>query len=1050
MKKRMMLFLYSLFACIGLVIAQSNTISGTVVDDSGETVIGASVIVKGATIGTVTDIDGKFSINVPSGNSTLVISLIGMKTVEAEAKPGMRVVMRNDNELLDEVMVVAYGTAKKSSFTGSAKVVKAEDIQNIQTSSVSKALAGKMSGVQVSSLSGRPGSDATIRVRGVGSINAVNDPLYVVDGVPYEGELNSINQQDIESITVLKDAAANSLYGARGANGVILITTKKGSLNGKSRVTVDAKWGVNSRAVPLYETVSNQGQFYELAWEALRNQQHYALGNDWATAGQLASSQLVSKLGGYNSYNVADAQLVDPVTGKLNSNAKLLYSDDWEDEIFSNGFRQDYQVGVSGGNSNTSYYFSLGYLNDEGIVDNSGFERISSRLRLDHSVTDWFKVGANVAYTRTNTNYTDDDNTQGSNPFYILQTMPSIYPVYEYDANGNRLYEKDGTPIYDFGSGDVNPDHTRPVSAMANPVASQVLDKDKRHVDFFSGHAFAEIRFLNDFKFTANIRIDNTDNQRLLYQNGKYGQFVDANGSSYRYSYKTSVMNANQLLDWNKTFGDHNLAVLLGHESYQYKYNYMSASRTNFFDPTNNELDGAVSNQRSSSYENNHRIESVLSRVQYDYLSKYFLSASFRTDGSSRFHKNNRWGQFWSGGASWLITREDFMKDIKWLDELKFKISYGTQGNDRLYNAEDYPQKVVSPWATQYLIVNNADSPSLLPYSMGNEDLTWEKSHSFNTGIEFSVLKNRLYGGIEYFSRKTSNMLFDLRSPLSGGYASYPANIGDMTNRGVEFEITGRVIDTRDWKWDVSFNATHYKSKITKLPYDEVDNVLFNLKKGRDRYDYYLRQFAGLNDQGQSLWYMDVLDGNNNPTGERTTTTDYNSATRYYCGDALPDVFGGLSTTVSWKGFDLSVQTTYQWGGKGFDYGYMNLMHGGGDNLGYAWHKDMLNSWREDNTDTSIPRLQNGETNVNGRFSDRWLISSDFFSIQNITLGYTFPKSVTGKMKIESLRIYGVADNVALFSKRKGYDPREDVAGVSGYGRYSQIRTISFGVNLGF
>lgn len=1050
MKKRVMLILSCLFLSIGFIVAQTTRVSGTVVDGNGEPVISASVVVKGTTVGTVTDLDGKFSINVPNGNNTLVFTLVGMKSVEARAASNMNVVMENDETLLDEVMVVAYGTAKRSQFTGSASVVKAEDIKDVQVASVSKALAGKMAGVQVTSTSGRPGADATIRIRGVGSINASNNPLYVVDGVPFQGQLNTLNQQDVESITVLKDAAANSLYGARGANGVILITTKKGTTDGKTKVNVDAKWGVNNRAIPLYDMVSNPADYYELYWQSLRNQQHYSLGKSWSSAGVTASQTLVSTLGGYNVYNVPNGLLVDPVTGRINPSAQAIYNDSWEDEIFENGLRQEYQVGISGGNNKTTYYLSLGYLGDEGIVANSDFRRITSRLRLDHSVNNWLKVGANVSYTNSRTKFTNEDGSEGSNMFYIVQSMAPIYPVFEYDANGNRLYEADGTPIYDFGSGDVNPNHKRPVSSMANPIASQILDQETDRVNAFSGHGFAEVRFLEGFKFTTNLRFDNSDNLGVAYQNGKYGQFADFGGISTRYTERSTAINANQLLNWTKTIEDHNIDVLVGHESYQRRYNYTSASKRNFFDPSNIELNGAIATPQASSYENEYRVESVLSRLQYDYLSKYFLSGSFRTDGSSRFYKDNRWGKFWSVGGSWLMTKEDFLKNTSWLNELKFKISYGTQGNDNL--SEDVSTRGgVLPWANQYTVKPNGDQIALERSYIGNRSITWEKSNSFNTGFEFSLLSNRLYGNIEYFSRLTKDLLFSRKVALHSGFNSYPDNIGDMLNNGFELELTGELIRTKDLTVSLSANATHIKNEIKKLPPESKEigidtGGLFWYKEGRSMYDYYLWDYVGVDEEGRSIWHMDVADENGNVT--KGTTTDFSKATRYYQGSALPDLYGGISASVAWKGVDLSVQTVYQFGGTGYDYTYRNLMHSGDE--GVAWHKDIFNSWTPENTNTNVPRLQKGDTGVNQSLSNRWLVSSDFFSIQNIMLGYTFPKNLVNKMNVGSLRVYAVADNVALFSKRKGYDPRESAAGTNGYGRYTPIRTISFGLNLEF
>ena len=1051
--KKLLLIFSCIFLSVGLVYSQrSITATGTVIDDTGIEVVGASVVLKGTTTGVATDIDGKFSLNVPEGG-TLVFTLIGMETVEAKATTNMKVVMNNDEELLEEVVVVAYGTAKKSQFTGSAAMVGAESIKEIQSGSFTKGLEGRMAGVNVTSKSGNPGEDATILIRGTGSILAESRPLYVIDGVPYEGKLNSINPRDIESMTVLKDAAANSLYGARGSNGVILITTKGGKRGSKPRVSVDAKWGISSLGNPLYDMIDDSGQYYETYWRAIRNQQMYSVGATPAAAGLVASQTLVNKLGGYNSFNVPNGMLVDPNTGKLNPSAKLLYQDDWEDEILNTGFRQEYQANVTGGTDQTTYLISLSHLNDEGLIKNSGFERFTGRLKLDQDITRWFKVGANMSFARTKTNFYDDNNTNGSNPFYLLHSMGPIYPIYEYDAEGQRMVDKNGNYIYDFGSGDVNKSHKRPVSSSANPIGTQVEDLDRSRINFFQGHVYAEARFLNDFKFRANLSYDNQDSQQLVYQNGLYGQFKNFKGITSKYIERTSGLTGNQLLTWMRKFDDHNLDVLLGHESYQYRYNYNYSSKRTFHDLGNVEMDGAVADPQAASYENNYRVESYLSRFQYDYLSKYFFSASFRTDGSSMFHKDERWGQFWSVGGSWLLSSEDFMKQYRWINELKVKASYGTQGNDRLYKLTD--KRAVSPWATQYVVKPAGDGIALEEYHVGNKKLTWEKSKAFNAGIEFSVLNNRLSGSIEYYNKSMTDMLFNRKVPNSSGFKAYPDNIGNMTDQGIDIELSATAYKSKDWTWDIYLNASHISNEITKLPsensLDGVEAGLFWYQEGQSRYDYFLKDYAGVNDQGQTVWYKDVTEKNaegKDVVVGKELTTDYNAATRYYQGCALPTFYGGLGTTVRWRDIDFSLHTAYSIGGTGYDYNYRNLMHSGEE--GQAWHKDILNSWTEQNQNTNIPRLQAGETTVNNNLSNRWLISSNYFSIQNLTLGYTFPRELLTKMHLSSLRVYGTAENLALFSKRKGYDPRHAITGVNGYGSYSPARTISFGLNVEF
>lgn len=1041
MKKLILMFACFLLS-MALAIAQNTNVSGIVVDENDDPVIGASVIAKGTTVGTLTDVEGKFSLSVPASSKTLLVRYIGMKDQEVAVGANLRIVLQPATTDLDEVLVVAYGTARKSTFTGSASVIKGKDIAKLQTGNVSRALEGAAAGVQVASSSGQPGTGASVRIRGIGSINASTSPLYVVDGVPFQGNINTINSMDIESMTVLKDAAANSLYGSRASNGVILITTKKG-VSGMARVTLEARYGVNSRALKTYDVMDDPAEFYEMTWEGIRNRQFYSIGNSWLNAGLYATNNLIQELGKYNNYDVPNNELIDPATGKLNPNARLRYREDWEDAMFENGNRQEYVTSISGGDSKMNYYLSLGYLTDEGYVVNSDFERYSSRLRLEKDVNDWLRVGATGSFVKSELNYVPEDNANGNNMFFVAQTMAPIYPVYLHDmTTGDIILDAQGNRRYDFGD-DAN--YARPVSSMTNPVASQYLDMDRAEWTTFNGHVFSDFKW-RDFKLTLNYAIDESNNLGIEYMNGLYGQFRDNGGIASRYTQRLTVNHANQLLTWMKEFGGrHTIDILAGHEHYVYRLNFISATKEMFLDPDQRELSGAIKNPLANSYETNYRVESYLSRVQYNLDEKYYLSASLRNDGSSKFHKDNRWGTFWSMGASWRMSKENFLSDVAWIDDLKFKASYGTQGNDQIGG--------VLAWADQYAIVNNNDNISLVFSYKGNKDITWESSNTFNTGFEFNMLDQRLYGGIEYFYKKTTDMLYNRPTPSSFGISSYPDNIGDMLNQGIELEITGVIVRNNDWEWNVSFNATHFKNEITKLPperkSDGIADGFFKLFEGKSRYEYYMREYAGVSDMGEALWYADILDVHGEPTGERTTTTDYSKATDYFQGTALPDFYGGIGAFVKYKGIDLSVQTSYQVGGKGYDYVYSYLMSA--NSLGFNMHKDVRDRWTPDHTETDVPRVQIGNSATSaGKYSSRWFVNSSFFNLRNITIGYELPRKLLRNVQIESLRIYGVADNVALFSKRQGYDPRTSWSGSSNVGQYSPIRTISVGLNLTF
>lgn len=520
----------------------------------------------------------------------MVISFIGMATQEVAIKPNLNITLKPDTETLEEVVVVAYGTAKKSSFTGSAATIKADKITKQQNSNVSKALEGAVSGVQITSSTGQPGSEASIFVRGIGSISASKKPLIVVDGVPYEGSLNSINNADIESMTILKDAAANSLYGARGANGVVMITTKKG-INGKTTVSLDAKWGINSRGVKAYKTIRDAGQYYEMFWEALKNA-NISTGMGQAAAAWDASQNLVASLGGYNVYDVANNQLIDPTTGRLNPNAHQLYSEDWQEDPFKNGLRQEYNISIKGGSEKTSFYASLNYLDDDSYLRNSNFKRYTGRLKVDNQTASWLKTGFNMAYAQTTTNSPNVGGSNYSSLFFFGQNIAPIYPIYRHDAEGNMIYDSNGNPAYDYG---VTDGHTRPYGANANPYAQLVNDIREYTYDIISAKAYAEVKFLKDFKFTFNLSADNMNLTQVDFQTPIGGDALNVNGRSYRYAQRYFALNTNQLLTYEKDFGDHHIDVLLGHEVKSDKLTYLMAMKEQFLIPNNPELSNGAS-----------------------------------------------------------------------------------------------------------------------------------------------------------------------------------------------------------------------------------------------------------------------------------------------------------------------------------------------------------------------------------------------------------------------------------------------------------------------
>lgn len=1051
--KRLSLLLTCFFLGMGLAIAQNTRVTGTVVDETREPVVGASVVVKDSPqIGTVTNINGEFSLDVPASAKILVVKYLGMADVEVAVAPVVFVELLVSDALLDEIIVTAYGTQKKSSFTGSASTVSSATLEKRQASNVTKTLQGAVAGVQGTSLSGQPGSSATLRIRGIGSISASSNPLYVVDGVPFEGSLNSINTMDIEAITVMKDAAANSMYGARGANGVVLITTRSGQ-KGKTKVTFETRFGVNQRGVPAYDMVRDPGDYLELNWQSLKN---YATTAGESNPGQWASDNLISNAygtGGYNPYNVANNQVVLS-DGKLNPNASLLYWDDWLDEPFSNGFRNEDVVTISGGNDNSTYYMSAGFLTDNSYIDNSNFQRFTVRAKLDQKVTDWFRTGVNISYAKTDTDspWRESSASAYANIFMFAQGIAPIYPIYQYNQEtGALLLDANGNKMYDYGVTMGN----RMYGANSNPLSTLEYDIRGTDQNQTSAIGFAEFTFLKDFTLLFDIGVENYSVFGNSFQNPIAGDAANVKGRNTRESEQFFGLQARQLLTWAKKFDAHNFNVLLGHENKADTWTYMYAQKENFAIANNPELNNAARLLTAGSYKDTYAIESYLARLLYDYDDRYYLSASIRRDGSSRFHPDVRWGNFWALGGSWRISGEEFMQGISWLNDLRFKISYGIQGNDHILRTDG--TRLVNGYEDQFEVVSLDGELGLSYIYRGNKELRWEDSKNFNTGFEFTLF-NRLRGGVEYYNRKSDNLLYSKGLALSlGDPTSIYTNEIAMTNSGFEVELNVDIIRTNDFLWSIGGNITSLNNKIDKLPADRDPNGKgyrngnYYFKVGNSIMDWYLYEYAGVDPAtGKSLWWKDVVTVNEDgsETTESSLTSNYAEATYRENGkSAFNDFYGGVNTYLSYKGFDFSVLCSYAIGGYMLDSNYQAYMQNM-DAPGEGIHKDAYRSWTPENQYTDVPKLEFGLQNQNAT-SDRWLTSRSYFSIQNLTLGYTLPSSLTKKLDIEKLRFYVVADELYLNSARKGMDPRIYQGGTTTYA-YSALRSMSIGLNINF
>ena len=1062
--KTCFVLLMSLFSV--LVFGQEMvTVSGTVTDSSnGEPVPFASIQLKGTMTGGNTDSEGRYSIRIPA-DGVLVFSSIGYQTVEAA--PGgaatFDVTLSPDSEMLEETIVVAYGTTTRSSFTGSASTVNNERLEERVVSNVTNALAGQMSGVQVISSDNKPGSDAAVRIRGIGSMSASNTPLYVVDGMPYDGNISSINPADIESMTVLKDAAANAIYGARGANGVILITTKKGK-TGEAKVTVDAKWGSNRRAVPNYDVISSPGEYYELMYKSLYNSQAYAGATPTQSHDYANRVLLDADNGGlgYLVYTVPDGERLIGTSFKLNPNAVLGYSDgeyyytpdDWYDEIFGKGnLRQEYNVTVSGSTEKLNYFASFGYLDDNGIIENSRFTRYGGRGKVDYQAKKWLRVGTNMSFTQSvsNNNGSEDWGSSG-NLFYLSNMIAPIYPMYVRDASGNIMYESaTGTPIYDDGSTSTN--STRAFMGQARPGASIANDRYTDINTTFNGQWYAHISPVKGLTFSANLALTEANDRinALFSRWGGSNETMD--GSAAVQHLRVSGINTQFLANYELTFAKKNyIHILAGYEAYRLKTQDIDGSNDHLYNPFVGELDnaGGTANKAVGSYTDNYMTQGFLSRLQYNYDEKYYLTASYRRDASSRFHPDHRWGNFGSVGAAWLMTKENFMSGASgWLDMLKFKASWGVQGNDNLLNYYPY----MDQYSVTYSETTGEYSKTL--YYKGNEDITWETSYSFNTGFDFSLWTGRLDGTVEYFNRKTVDLLYNQPVPLSSGITTgyVPTNVGSILNQGVELELYGVLVRSKNVEWGINFNLTHYTNRILDLDDSvEAEGIKGSssiYRVGGSLYQAYLKRYAGVDRQtGEALYYVDP------DNGDWSVTSNYEEAQQADCGSTLAKVYGGFGTTLNFYGFDFSVQMSYQLGGRIYDGTYQALMHTGVSSMaGTNWSVDIRNAWTPDNVDTDVPRLDASDDSYQ-LDSDRFLVSSNYLSINNVTLGYSFPARWLKKASIAGLRVYVTGDNLWVFSARRGLDPRAYLGNgssiSSGNYTYSAMRNISGGISITF
>jgi TonB-linked SusC/RagA family outer membrane protein len=1038
--RRLLFIMLGVLMASTQLLAQNRTVSGRVIDSLGNGIPNVSVTLKNTRTGTTTTNDGTFSLLVPANARALVVSSVGFQNqeIDIDGKNSVTISLNNASAALNEVVVTAYGVTRKKAFTGTASTITNEKFKDLQVSTITGVLQGNASGVLAVASNGQPGESPAIRVRGIGSINAASDPLIVVDGAPYGGNINNINPNDVESITVLKDASSTALYGSRAANGVIQITTKTGK--GTPKVTVNALTGYSTRAVNDYNYV-NSNQIYELTWEALRNQAiitpSLLTSSSSATPEEYASKVVVSRLV-YNPFGIAQ-----PVgnNGKVASNANLLWNENWSNVLLRTGVRKDINLSVSGGTDRSKYYVSGGYLDDQGIAVESRFKRYTGRFKLDNKVNDWLSAGINTNIAYSTQNYPAQGGSAYSNVIGWIRGASSIFPAYIVDpATGAYILDAKGNKQYDFGNGTLS----RPYGKGSNPAATTSINPTAYDRFISSVNGYAEAQVITGLKLRTQYALDYYQFGQNTYYNPFIGDGAAYGGRSYKSRENTSTQTFTNTLTYDKLIAaDHHVNFLAGMEAYKYKDGTVAAEARGFAFPGLTELTYGSTPYTSTSNSYDNRMVSYFSRLNYDFSDKYHVSLSLRRDGSSRFADSVRWGTFYSVGGAWNINKENFLNGIDQLSDLKLRVSYGTSGNQGLTG--------YFPYLGGYSAgANIADYSGSVISGIDNGALTWETQKTLDLGADFGLFKNRITGSFTYFKRESDNLLFTYPLPPSSGLSGYNANIGKLSNRGIEIDLTTVNIRKKDFEWTTSLNLSHIKNRIAELPQASIAGSGFsNLIVGQSLYNFYLREYAGVDpNDGRPMWYRDST--GTDAKISRVTTKTYSTGTRYYVGSALPDWTGGITNNIRFKGFDLGVLVSFSLGGKIYDADYAGLMYAAvGNQPGYNWSVDIAKRWQKPGDITDVPKLTATTDYQGNSSSTRFLFDATYARVRNLTLGYTLPSSILNKAHISNARFYIDAQNMFTFFGREGLDPESGLSGITS-NTSSAYKTISAGVNLNF
>lgn len=1032
MNKKMLLILAFLMLSIGYSIAQTARVSGVVVDSNNEPAIGVTVVVKGTTVGTLTDSDGNFMLNLPEGKNTLVFSLIGMKSVEARAAQGMKVVLEDNDELLEEVVVVGYGTQKKKDVTSAIARVSGDDISNLATPSFESQLAGRAAGVQVSTPNGMLGQAPTFNIRGFSTISSGSQPLVIIDGIPVTSgqkqelyarynPLAEINPNDIESYEVLKDGAATAIYGSRAANGVVLITTKSGGKS-KTRVTYDgqASWAT---AAKLHE-VLNASEFVEIANEKYSN---------W----------------GENGPAVLDPNGV---------NTK------WNDYIFQTGFQQTHNIGLSGGTERSQYYASLGYTDQEGIIRSNEQKRYSVNAKLTQTANKWLKLGVNVSASKSNLEgVMNEENSLGSVGFAGVRMLPNVSVFnaddptgYNIDAANRKALGRGANKKYiDNGIQNI-------VWAMDNNVnRSQSLR--------VAGGGFAELTLAKGLSFRTQAGIDYTVLNDFTSWDGESGDgygygglLMDNRATFYNWNWQN-------ILSYNRTFnGVHNLDLTAvqeyTHTDYEYLYADVTQLSDNFF--SEHIISGTFGDKSVGGSATEHGLASYLLRANYNYDSKYYVGASVRRDGLSKLPKDTRWGTFYGGSLAWRLSRENFWTNApvnNWFEDLRVRASFATIGNSDL-GSNNFP------YLGSYSAKRYGAQSGIGWSNLGNNKLKWESTTTYDLGIDGSLFNSRVSFELAYFSKNTKDLVMEVPTAPTLGIPgnSYYDNRGKIKNNGFEFSVGGNIL-TGAFTWKADLNFTTVKNEVVELVNNEpIVGTYTIVKEGESYGSIYGYNFFGVNKvNGNPIWvkgdgtyvqfdtfgdYDYKVYNPENPADVSKSSSLSPSKDRTILGSALPTWYGGFNNTFTYRGFDMNVFFRFSGGNKLVNASAQESLL----NMEFANNgKAVLGRWQSEDMpgDGIIPRIGYGDAQVlfnTGATDSRFVEDASFLKLANLSFGYTLPKSIVSKLDITKVRLYLQAQNLFTITKYSGLDPETSTRHGVDLDGMPQQRVFSFGVNVAF